>query len=505
VSVLTACVAAAASRRASASGRRRGVPCMAAKRKSSAGGMPANLVRKFDREKKQENQEKKAAFKMDKNRPPPAGASGTPTTGAWEGGRPDSENERAGEFKSPFTGQTYDRWAPLGLKQLSTDRQGGLGRARAYETPSQRQLRKALEEEEEDDTPEYKKYYPGTAPQELRPEAKREYRRFRHAEKAGGFRDVFNQLVVSTLVDLKIAKSESPVWYIEPMAGEGEYHVSRLQEVGRPIPELVRWPTVEDLYKVLSDQDLTYMPQEIRSWYEAVRDLNAKDFEVTGPEAKVVKQSQEIQWLPSTAFCAMKLLREQDPVTLYEEHDIAFSSLFNFVRNFSEELKPHLELAFDDGMIKLSRIFIDKLDHSKAHGKFTGQRGLIVIDSDFNRGGEVQRFSEIARKLHKHWRAATVMVTYPLKPATEVKFRNFIRAIREDNKGMDLISAELYVDNLRYREDDPDDHAWFGCGCLIMMPTHTTAERIRAAVGVFCQEMSKQPGAAEIRLKVEAL
>jgi len=477
---------------------------MAAKQKSS-GGMPANLLRKKKREIKEEKKENKLPFKMDKNRPPPAGASGAPTTGAWEGGRPDSENERAGEFKSPFTGQTYDRWAPLGLKQLSTDRQGGLGRARAYETPSQRQLRLALEEGEEDDVPEYKKYYPGTAPQELRPQARREHRRFRHAEKAGGFRDIFNQLVVQTLVDLKISKSETPVWYIEPMAGEGEYHVSRLQEVGRPIPEEVRWPTVEDLYQVLSDQDLTYMPQEIRSWYEAVRDLNAKDFEVKGTEAKLGKQSQEIQWLPSTAYCAMKLLREQDPVTLYEEYEIAFSSLFNFVRNFSEELKPHLELAFDDGLIKLARIFIDKVDHSKAHGKFMGQRGLIVIDSDFNRGGEVQRFAQIARQLHKHWRSATVMVTYPLKPATEVKFRNFVRAIRIDNPGMDLVSAELYVDNLRYREDNPDDQPWFGCGCLIMMPTNTTAERIRAAMGVFCQEMSKQPGAAEIRLKVEAL
>ena len=35
--------------------------------------------------------------------------------------------------RSPWTGQVYDRWAPIGLKQKGTDRQGGLGRAGALD------------------------------------------------------------------------------------------------------------------------------------------------------------------------------------------------------------------------------------------------------------------------------------------------------------------------------------------------------------------------------------
>ena len=34
--------------------------------------------------------------------------------------------------------QVYDRWAPEGKVQRKTDRQGGLARARAFETPTQR-------------------------------------------------------------------------------------------------------------------------------------------------------------------------------------------------------------------------------------------------------------------------------------------------------------------------------------------------------------------------------
>lgn len=34
--------------------------------------------------------------------------------------------------------QVYDRWSPEGKIQSKTDRQGGLARARAFETPTQR-------------------------------------------------------------------------------------------------------------------------------------------------------------------------------------------------------------------------------------------------------------------------------------------------------------------------------------------------------------------------------
>jgi hypothetical protein len=141
----------------------------------------------------------KAPQDLNRNQPPPT-TSRSPKTGAWSDEIPESESMRQGQFKSPWTGQVYDRWAPEGVKQQKTDRQGGLGRARAFETPAQRDLRTAPVEKE---VPDWQKYYPGTAPARLEPPKRNKKLLDRHAYRAGSFSDIFKQLVVSTMIDLK--------------------------------------------------------------------------------------------------------------------------------------------------------------------------------------------------------------------------------------------------------------------------------------------------------------
>jgi 23S rRNA A2030 N6-methylase RlmJ len=480
--------------------------------RQATGGPPASAKRVATRLKKARREEKFGKVLMrDKNRPPPALA--TPKSGAWTEGRPENENLRQGEFRSPWTNQVYDRWAPIGLKQTGTDRQGGLGRARAYETPKQQQIREALEQEGGKNVPEWQKFQPGLAPPHLLPAKMRETGlpakfKVRHAQKAGNFADIFKQLIVQTVVDLKVQKQDkvSPIWYVETCCGEGEYHVQRLQKVGeeRPPPQ---WPTSEDFFSCLQDQDLTYMPAEIRGWMDSVRMLNSQTegFEVQGLHADA-DPSEAIQWLPSTALVALRLLRKQDPVTLYEDHPVSFAALLNFVRNWSSGWQPHVELCHRDGMKAVRYRFIDreKCAISKVHGQLSGHRGIVFIDADWNRGSEAQRCKALITRLRKHWRAATVMVTYPLGPDFEHKARNFNKEVREADRSLDLVTVEIFVDNKNWHPGS-QQAKWRGYGVLMSSPPHTTIERCRAALTIMCEELGKMEGSSPMHVTVEQL
>jgi len=368
----------------------------------------------------------------------------------------------------------------------------------------QRKIREAREPGEVI-TPEFKKFYPGTAPENVTPPERGEKKHPRHAYRAGNFSDIFKQLVVQTVVDLKVQKSESPVWYVETCSGEGEYHVGRLKTPGEERPPM-RWPTAEVLFEALDRQDMTYMPPELRGWMEGVRLLNRRqeEFEVRGPEADADAQEEGPQWLPSTAMLALTLLREQDPVTLFEDSPLSFAALFNFVRNFSSKFDAHIELIFKDGFKSVRKMFVEKKTISKAFGPLDKQRGIVFVDPDYARGSEAYRCMDTIVRLRKHWRSATVMVTYPLGPQYVDKARKFQDSVCSKDPSLDMLMAELYVDTRGWTEGS-EEPQWRGCGVLISSPPHTTAERVRAVLNVLCQELSSLPDAHKMRVVVKPL
>jgi len=688
--------------------------------------------------------------------------------GGRSGGRSANQQDQPTEqFTSPWTGKVYDRWAPIGLDGKGDEmfRQSGLGAARAWETPVQRQLRSALSED--DDVEEWEKYYPGTAPPELMPPEKQGKEKTRHAFRAGNFQDIFKQICIQTIVDLKVQKSDKPIWYVEACGGEGEYHVNRLKKEGEDRPPM-KWPTAEIFYDALKDQDMTYMPPEIAGWVDAVKFLNQKrpefeegydpksewkDLEADAVEslsafmklvevapwgvlgAQLLGSKQQMQsapppdadialvvpmsvrrmkqgpqgsggaegeacrwlgihaderfpddvfqgirkdldahfhayedgkmiihaacpdfskpryqnrrdralndlaysyqnvlaqfaesglpklrlfplpskiyaagyaeeipqmtfealalaysdldpetqqrlmqaeaiemcifrateldnfteafeasvpqqlpklrkrpgeeddeedeepeelhpvekpvWLPSTTVMALRGLRRKDPVSIYEDNPPAFAAMFNFVRNFKDYLKPRVELTMADGFSRVRQIFcngkataprwyqsdskwrIQKKKNSKAHGTYSGQRGIVFADPNWDRGSEAYRTYDMINRLQKHWLSATVVVAYPLSPAIEQKARKLNMQVRQ-NKKLDLLTAELYVDTPDW-SPDMDEEKWRGVGLLISAPPFTTLERMRAALSVMCQELMKQPGSHNMRYDVSVL
>lgn len=429
--------------------------------------------------------------------------------------------DNGGTFKSPWTGKVYDRFAPIGLAPKGEEayRTSGLGVARAYETP----LQKKIKETDSGQRPieEWEKFYPGIEPERLKPEAemtkprqpKKERPPNRHAYRAGNFADMFKQVVLNTVVQLKLEKKK-PVWYVETCTGEGEYHVNRLRPVGQK-PNMA-WPTAEHLYDALKDQDLTYLPPELREWMEAVTALNeGGDFEVkkAGSQQDVddddvddaADEGASIQWLPSSTYMALRQLRTEDPVTLFEDTHVCFAALFNFVRNWSDTLKPHIELSFQDGFKEVKNLFVKRYYESKAHGKFKGGRGLVFVDSQWDRGSERYSCQVIINSLRKSWRAATVMVSYQLGPNSEPKARKFIHDVLEKAEvPLELLMVEMYVDNKDWHEES-EQPKWRGAGMLISSPPGTTAERAKAALEVMAQELSKLPDSHRMRVRVESL
>mmetsp|Transcript_78476 Transcript_78476/g.198054 ORF Transcript_78476/g.198054 Transcript_78476/m.198054 type:complete len:499 (+) Transcript_78476:1007-2503(+) len=474
------------------------------KTQKPSGGLSAPLKREWARKQKEKRDARYG--RLDPNRPPPA--SGGPTGGAWKDGRPESESMRQGEFQSPFTGQVYDRWAPIGLKQKGTDRQGGLGRSRAYETPMQRKIRTAIEPPQEKKVEEWEKYYPGTAPPQMRPKPKipRAQRLKRHGLKAGTFEDIWTQLCIQTVIDLKIAKSEKPIWYVELCTGEGEYHISRLAQPGDDDLKLaVRWPRAEDVYEVLRDQDLEFYPPEIQGWMDGVKLLNAsedvQDFVEQGD--KVDTAEGDLKWLPSTTLLALRKLREQDAVTLWEDNPIAFAALNNFMRNWSSKFEAKLELLYKNGIRDYDKIFCEKKVGTKAHGQIDGRRGIILVDPS-PRGGEIIHYKKMFSRLHLHWKAATVVATYPTSEKNEVVVEKYLKDIRQADPHLDLLLAELTVDTPEYLRDIVDSK-WYGQGIIISNPSGETGERIRDAAASLCEEMSQHADATPMRVKVEKL
>ncbi|CAJ1416306.1 unnamed protein product [Effrenium voratum] len=482
----------------------------------SRGGPSGPLLREQRRAKKAAREQRLEQFRSpyieNSNEPPPVTARGSPKTGAWEAGQPDAEEQRQGQFTSPWTGRVYDRWAPENGRQFKIDRQGGLARSRAFQTPTQRQIATAVEERMSDTTPEWAKYYPGLAPLDKLPPNQRrvgaQVKTFeRHAYRAGNFGDIFKQLLVHTIVELKVKKKESPLWYVEPCGGEGEYHVQRMRSELDERPPM-KWPTAEDLYSALEKEDLTYMPPEVKGWMEAMNMLNFPDvdFEYAGDGASRDPLEHGVQWLPSTSLMALRLLREQDPVTIWEDSRTAFGPLFNFVRNWSSKFAPHIELIFKDGLKHAHRRWVQRKPGSisEVYGKYNGQRGVVFIDPDYTRGGEAERCEKLVLDLWKHWRSATVVVTYPIGPKYEKKARDFNMALRKADKTLDLITIEAYVENKDWHSGSEEDK-WRGYGMLISQAPHTTAQRAQAALKVVCDALSSMPEAQPIHIRTERL
>jgi 23S rRNA (adenine2030-N6)-methyltransferase len=242
---------------------------------------------------------------------------------------------------------------------------------------------------------------------------------YRHLFHAGGYADVFKHALLVGLM-LALRKKDKPYFYLDTHAGIGRYDLARPwaqknREFEHGIGLL--WPRKD-------------IPASLSAYMDLVRAENLNG---------------DLRFYPGSPRIARKWLRPGDRMVL-------------------------TELNRDD-CAALGKLFVtDRQVHAHCMDAYHGlkaflpppeRRGLVLIDSSFDRAKEFNRIAEALTTAHKRWATGTYAIWYPLmEPAAMVAFDRAILAtgIQKILKLDFALEAEDWTLTMR------------GCGMLVINP-----------------------------------
>jgi len=242
---------------------------------------------------------------------------------------------------------------------------------------------------------------------------------YRHLYHAGSYTDVFKHALLTRLLIALNAK-DKPYCYLDTHAGIGRYdlahpwaHKAREYETG--------------ISKLWERQDI---PELLRPYMETVRAENA---------------GKRLRFYPGSPLIARRFLRPIDRMVLTELNPTDFEAL---------------QTVFD----KQRRVAVHKMDAYQGLKAFLPpqeRRGLVLLDSSFDRAREFDRIVRALKDTHQRWATGLYAVWYPImEPAP---MRDFMASI-ERSGIRKVLRLELTV---RGR-----DESGFipGCGMLVINP-----------------------------------
>ena len=242
---------------------------------------------------------------------------------------------------------------------------------------------------------------------------------YRHLFHAGNFADVFKHALLVQLLRA-LAEKEKPFCYLDTHAGTGRY------DLKHPWAEKAR----EYATGIGRVWELPDVPEPLTAYLDAVRAEN--------PDGRLLVY-------PGSPRIARRLIRSGDRMVLTELNKrdcAALESLFAGDRQ--------VQVRCMDGYQAL-----------KAFLPPTERRGLVLLDSSFDRAGEFARITEALADACRRWATGVYAVWYPLmEPAAMRRFeRDLVKTgIRK------LLQLELTV----------GPESWTatmrGCGMLIVNP-----------------------------------
>jgi len=242
---------------------------------------------------------------------------------------------------------------------------------------------------------------------------------YRHQFHAGNFADVFKHALLVRLF-LALAKKETPYCYVDTHAGIGRYDLSRPwalknAEFRNGITRLWERPDI---------------PELLTPYLEAVRAEN--------PDGR-------LRFYPGSPWIARRLLRRGDRMVLSELNKTDVAELGElFARD------RHVTVHLMDGYQAL-----------KAHLPPKERRGLVLIDSSFDRAGEFKRVPEALATAHERWATGIYAAWYPLMelPTMRAFERDIVATGIRKILQLELsVRPEGWTDSLR------------GCGMLVVNP-----------------------------------
>ncbi len=242
---------------------------------------------------------------------------------------------------------------------------------------------------------------------------------YRHRFHAGNFADVVKHAVLSRALAL-LAGKDKPMAYLDTHAGVGGYDLSH------------PWSRKNAEHRAgigrLWQRD--DVPLELQPYLQIVRRYN------TG---------SDLERYPGSPLVAAGLLREQDRLVLCELN-----------RDDCATLKECL--ARD------RRAGVHHLDASLALKAFLPpreRRGLVLMDSPFDRAGEFDRLVAAVASAHRRWATGTLAAWYPLMD--ERAMSRFESALA-GSKVRRILQVEVAVHATRPRD------GLRGCGMVLVNP-----------------------------------
>ena len=244
---------------------------------------------------------------------------------------------------------------------------------------------------------------------------------YRHQFHAGHFADVLKHALLARLL-AAVAAKDKPFFYLDTHAGIGRYDLAH--------PWAQKNAEFRNgIGRLWSRDDL---PETLAPYMALVRQEN--------PDGK-------LRFYPGSPLIARRFLRPGDRMVLSElnKTDVAeLGALFARDR----QVTVHL---------------MDGYQALKAHLPPKERRGLVLLDSSFDRAGEFRRLAAALAAAHERWATGVYAIWYPLmEPAAMRGFERDIVAtgVRK------ILQLELSL------RPDTLPGALRGCGLLVVNPPY---------------------------------
>ena len=242
---------------------------------------------------------------------------------------------------------------------------------------------------------------------------------YRHLFHAGNSADVFKHALLARLL-LALGAKDKPYCYLDTHAGTGRYDLAHEWA----------WKAREfegGIGRLWERKDI---PAALAPYMDIVRAENPKG---------------RLRYYPGSPLIALKLRRPGDRL-VFSELNRADCAELEAVVGRNRNAAVHR---------------MDGYQALKAFLPPSERRGLVLLDSSFDRPGEFARIIKALRHAHERWPTGMYAVWYPLmKPGV---MRDFERDVKKTGMGK-ILRLELRVRKWEEKAPMP------GCGMLVVNP-----------------------------------
>jgi len=264
---------------------------------------------------------------------------------------------------------------------------------------------------------------------------------YRHQFHAGNFADVFKHALLVRLL-LALGRKDKPYRYLDTHAGIGCYDLThpwtqKLNEFRGGIERL--W-------------ERTPVPDLVKPYLDAVRAENP---------------GGELRFYPGSPALARRFARPADQIVLTE-------------LNKDDCLRLHELLGSDP------RVHVECMDGYQALKAFLPpkeRRGLVLIDSSFDRAKEFDRLTDAIVEAHRRWATGVLALWYPLmEPHAVHAFERGVvsTGIRKILKLELSVLPQIWSASLR------------GCGMLVINPPYRFQQEAAAILAWLWRALAQE-------------